>query len=123
MRSIKAMLMSPEMMLQQFIKIYNIPKNEYREDLHNFEEKVKSLRAHLTNRVIYGVDTYPYMYILYKLGTTRPHVLKSMLLYFSIMMKKHNICMVGPTIEEILAECDNSVIFIYFMAVLQYYLL
>lgn len=123
MRSIKSMLMSPEVMLHQFLKIYNVPKNEYRKDLHNFEEKIADMRSYLTHRVIYGVDTYPYIYILYKLAATRPGVLHNMLLYFSIMMKRHNVCTVGPTIAEILSQCDDSVIFVYFMAVLQYYLL
>ena len=117
------MLMSPELMLHQFLKIYNIPNIEYRKDLNNFEEKITDIRSHLTNRVIYGVDTYPYIYVLYKLAMTRPRVLHSMLLYFSIMMKRHNVCTVGPTIAEILSQCNDSVIFVYFMAVLQYYLL
>ena len=115
--------MSPEVMLQQFLNIFGIPKHEYANDLMNFEEKIATMRHMLKTRVIHGVDTYPYMYILHKLECLHPQTLYNFLLYFSVMMKRNDICVVTPDIEAVLNKCDNSIIFIYFMAVLQYYLL
>ena len=115
--------MSPEAMLQQFLYIFAIPKHVYANDLKNFEDKVVHMRSLLKTRVIHGVDTYPYIYILHKLSILYPHTLKNLLLYFSVQMRKNNICEVAPNIESVLKECDNSIIFLYFMVVLQYYLL
>lgn len=123
---LKNYILTFDNLIKFFLKTHNINIDEYTKDINNlnFDQLYRQ-------RFIKGIDTYPYIYILYKMKDINRKDLEYFLQYFQIMLSKINgdkiILLNGmkveETLEKVLEMYLNEEYILYLIVMIQYYFL
>lgn len=117
---LKSYFLSSETFLRLFLKAHSITIEQYQQEMENLEKEHCDLFCQ--ERIVCGVDTYPYIYIIHTLRKSRPQELCNFLVYFSAMYNKYsgndNIII---SVDDINMLLSNKVLILYLVAAMQYY--
>lgn len=120
---LKSLFLDTESFLKCFLRTQGISFEQYQYDMTTLQHNACDLLDLCHNRMVSGIDIYPYVYVLDKIRKSKPLDLKNFIRYFTVMYNKQSDEKIPNHLAGIMNIMSNEKLVLFLIATMQYYFL